>query len=67
MIEAEALKCWCPFASAVPGGTVADERTTNGVADLKKIDRCIGGACMAWRSTGHVSQRTGFCGLAGKP
>lgn len=75
--EAEARKCWCPFA----GETRISHQT----------EECIASECMAWRSEGALASgavapgpdwvqsgvneygtptwwlAAGYCGLAGKP
>lgn len=61
--EAEARKCWCPFA-----------RNTNcdpGVPAFNQVEHmpmtnCIASECMAWRWYYDEDRvERGFCGLAG--
>ncbi len=58
--EAEAKKCWCPFARSILGDPRNGETAHNRMAgDFDKegnvsvmtygVHRCIAGACMAWR------------------
>lgn len=80
--EAEAKKCWCPFARTEVLSHVVN-RTALGYGDGDGEWRCIASECMAWRwgeaahwegdlsgrspeDTGAVTVRRGYCGLAGK-
>ena len=66
--EAEARKCWCPFARiAYTGtGTTAVNRVHDPLATLNGV-QCIASECMAWRWVIQPIEGVGFCGLAGKP
>lgn len=77
--EAEAKKCWCPFARVANSFAAATNRSKQ--KQISKWTKCIASECMAWREEWNdepnadqppsewVSSPTGrgFCGLAGKP
>lgn len=70
MTEDEAKTKWCPHALELDtySETVAHNRFTDG----EPVSKCIGSECMAWRKTKLddmrvLGERTGYCGLAGKP
>jgi hypothetical protein len=87
MTEQEAKQRWCPFSRthvANEHGIVSVNVWPRDTADGRDRDylgecRCIGSACMAWRSTparrGRMSAieeeiempAQSWCGLAGKP
>jgi hypothetical protein len=77
--EAEAKKCWCPFAriSSVFGqaGGAAGSSPTAAVAYNRSANSphvvapCIASDCMAWRwgTFAEEARKEGFCGLAATP
>lgn len=63
MTEEEAKTKKCPYTFGV-----AEIRTADGYGIREGGPwECIGSACMAWRWHGPVMDKTGHCGLAGKP
>ena len=81
MTEDEAKTKWCPFAQSrivaveIPNGaaitrTFGGENVVfNGVSSRLPVLTCVGSGCMAWVDEGASAEweRTGRCGLAGKP
>lgn len=72
--EAEAKKCWCPFARPVfqhadDCGYVPGNRNfvPSGQSQITEQTQCIASECMAWRWVTPNIETFGYCGLAGKP
>lgn len=74
MIQDEANKRWCPFASSRVLRTSPDQAVTYAVEEVATVT-CIASDCMAWRwitentpdGRGIQASKTeGYCGLAGK-
>lgn len=70
MTEEEAKQKWCPMVrvSVFPTST-GGKLWSNNRQDLEHRNgsKCLGSACMMWRWHGPYSDRTGHCGLAGRP
>ena len=72
----EAADFWCPMtriynpADNASGYNAVVEMREKGTFDttLKPVAYCRGDKCMMWRWTSdEISDRDGYCGLAGKP
>lgn len=71
MTEEEAKTKWCPMVRTSSGGLIGNRDNAHD-GQLTSFDdgsRCIGSACMMWRSgatvKGDPSGSYGYCGLAG--
>lgn len=66
MTENEAKTKWCPHSRSWSESGAAN-RGRDG--QVNSEDMCLGSHCMAWRWVNSASSRdkSGYCGLAGKP
>ncbi len=63
MTEVEAMRKWCPFARvrlSYEGAATSPNRAPGAFSsNVHEGSRCIGTACMAWRSTGkHACEQS---------